>query len=244
MLNNVSFRGLHLVLTLFTAVIVLVACGPKTSIVTPPVDASDQTDDVELSGFLAGLYAEAVRNADSGLHRGRLAMAYDANGFVAASIQSYEQASLLDETDMRWPYLQALSVAEAGRVDEALSHLDNAIRRNPSYLPSLLAKGYWLLDTGNFELACDTFDHATDQTADSSYLIPIQLGLAQCQLELGEIERASQTVESIRESDLSVYGSLVRARVRRAAGLGNTEDENAIPADAPGQQTWPDSCRW
>lgn len=240
MSNQTSFFGWLATWTLVIFVLCLVACAPKTPIVVPPVDASNQTEDVELQAFLAGLHREAVQFAESGLHRGRLAMAYDANGFAEASIQSYEQASQLDGTDMRWPYLQALSVAESGQIDKALTPMDTAIRRDPTYLPSHLAKGYWLLDMGNYEQACHTFSDADVQTDDPNYSVPIQLGLAQCQLELGQVEIALQTIESISESELSSYGNLVRARVFRAAGRANAEANNAILTDSQGQQTWPD----
>ena len=105
MLNNLSFFRLLTLASLVAFAIVSVACAPKTANVALPVDASSQTDDLELREFIAALYKDAVQNADSALHRGRLAMAYDANGFAEASIQSYEQVSQLDETDMRWPYL-------------------------------------------------------------------------------------------------------------------------------------------
>ena len=238
---NILVRRLIGELLLLALIIALVSCGRDHVIDAPPIDASGQTDDIELREFLAKLHAEAVGESRSGIHRGRLAMAYDANGFSEASIQSYAQAAQLDPSDMRWPYLQALSVAETGRIDEAVELLEIANQRDSTYMPSHLAQAYWLLDIGNFEQACSTFQKIQDATTDSRYVIPMQLGFAQCRLELGDVTGASHVVESIGESDLSAYGLLVRARVRRATGIMNPNDTNVSSPESSGsRQTWPD----
>lgn len=167
-------------------------------------------------------------------------MVYDANGFTEAAALTYGQARELDADDMRWPYLESLALAEQGKIEKALRAMDLAIRLDSSYVPAYLARGYWLIDLGEFQNACDTFDRASKTPQTTRALIAVQLGLAQCQVELGETEAAKQILDALPSTGLPAYADLVRARVHRANN-GSTHNESvATDSGDLGQITWPD----
>lgn len=218
----------------------LVGCAEESTEVQAPLDASLETEDSELRRFVADTYEKAIRNPDSALHRGRLGMVYDANGFVEAAVVTYGQAHDLDADDMRWPYLQSLALSVQGRIDEALVAMDIAIQLAPTYLPAYLAKGYWMIDLGEFRRACDTFEQASTISDIENSDISLLLGLAQCQLELGETEKAIQTLDALPSSDLPAYAKMVRDRVNRADDSSIRIEAGAIDIGELGQISWSD----
>ena len=218
----------------------VMSCSRDAITVSSPINAAEQTAEKELRRFLQGLYEEAVNNRDSALHRGRLAMAYDANSFTDEAIETYAQAHQLDGTELRWVYLQGLAEATGGRIAEAIELMTNAIRLDATYLPSYLAKGYWQLDLGEFESACATFEQARLAIVNPNFQTPVSLGLAQCRLELGDVEIALRTLDS---SDLGTslpYAEFVRARVERTLGEPRHDHNNVLVNAAPGRISWSD----
>ena len=167
-------------------------------------------------------------------------MVYDANGFTGAAVETYGQTRALDAEDMRWPYLESLALSVQGRIKEALQVLDLAIELDPSYLPAYLAKGYWLNDLGEFDRACDAFEQGALISDVDNRSISLQLGLAQCQLELGQIEKATQTLEALPSSGLPAYAELVRARVTRASDRSIPVENVKIDTGDLNQLSWPD----
>jgi tetratricopeptide (TPR) repeat protein len=88
---------------------------------------------------------------------GRLAMAYEANGFLVQAAHAYEVAVELDEREPRWRYRQALLRARRGDVDTALTDLDRVIALAPGYVPARWRQGMWLLDRGDLDQATAAF---------------------------------------------------------------------------------------
>lgn len=226
------FRYSFIRLVFSTSFFVLTACVPSTSKIEEPVDIADQTDDLELRSYIERMVADAVKNPNSAAIRGRLAMVYDANSFTDAAIASYRQASLLDSTDMRWPYLTALLYSSQGRINEALVMVDAAIENDARYLPSYFAKGYWLLDLGEYQSACETFEFASTKFPDTENRVPLILGIAQCQLEQNLVGSAVQTIALLPEGELTPYARTVKSRVLRASGQQINEDTGAETSDA------------
>ena len=177
-----------------------------------------ETSDLELRDYIKKHKYLAHKNPSSGIHRGRLAMIYDANSFTEEAIATYAQASRLDEEEVRWPYLKALAEASLGRLQNAVEAVDHALAIDVDYLPSHLAKGYWLIDLGKYEQACAVFDKAHAIAQESRELVPWALGKAQCLLELGDAEQAFSLVSNLPQESLNSYGELVELRIRRAIG--------------------------
>ena len=236
-----AFRHTCLISVLALSLFSLLACGPSRDAVHPPVNVASQTDDGELRAYLEGMVEDAINNQESAAFRSRLAMAYDANSFVDAAITTYEQASQLDPSDMRWPYLASLLYSSQGQLREALAMVEAAIERDGSYLPSFLAKGYWLLDLGEYQEACATFEYAASEFSEDKNIVPLTLGIAQCQLELDLVDLAVQTIALLPEGELTPYARTVKGRVLRASGQqaieGAGEDINDSALD---EVSWAD----
>ena len=88
----------------------------------------------------------ASARPDDGAVRGNLGLAYEANGFEQAALESYRQAEALAADEFEWPYLQALLIAHQGEPEEALAHLARSLVINPDYVSSWLWRGNLLLD--------------------------------------------------------------------------------------------------
>ncbi|MYD44384.1 MAG: tetratricopeptide repeat protein [Gammaproteobacteria bacterium] len=197
-------------------VALLVSCGKDpASKLDLSVVSIPATDDADLRRFLARLDSQAKADPSSATNRGRLAMAYDANGFSEAAVATYAQAASLDPREMRWPYLQALANSQQGNIESAVQLMEQAIRLDPTYLPSYLAKGYWLLDLGRHQEACENFRTSETVKSTSQFKLPLVLGLIQCHFELGDDEQARQLLAELPNSDLPPYALQVRDRVLR-----------------------------
>ena len=236
-----SEHVLHGSVFLVCLLIYLAGCTKAPSEVQAPIDASGETEDAELREFVSGMYARANEDLHSPLHRGRLGMVYDANGFTEAAVVTYRQAGVLDAKDMRWPYLESLALSEQGRIEEAVDVMGTAIQRDSSYLPAYLAKGYWMIDLGEFERACDTFESVSTASNMDDHTIALQLGLAQCRLELGEIEKAIIALDTLPSNGLPAYAELVRARVKRISDGSTSEENTRADFGDLGQISWPDA---
>lgn len=204
------------------------------------VDVTTETEDAELQVFLREYLRRAEAHPASAAHRGRLAMAYDANGFNQAAATTYRQAHQLNPSEMRWSYLESLARAEQGEISAAVDAVENAIRLDPSYMPSHLAKGYWELDLGEFANACGTFDIGKEINVDERNSVALTLGLAQCHLELGNVQNARQWLATLSPDSLTGYGESVRQRVLRASGVPSDQVESSATNQASQQPLWSD----
>ena len=135
----------------FSLICIVAGCG-KIGVGAPVVEGLD-TPELALAEYLAEQVEAAQALPGSGAMRGRLAMAYHANGFVGAALESYRQAHALAPDDARWPYLRALLLAEAGENDEALRTMRDALAVDARYAPGLLWVGNWLLDDDQLDAA-------------------------------------------------------------------------------------------
>lgn len=136
------------------------ACGGGSGGIGAPVAAGIGSSDEELAEFLKETVQAARASPNSGLLRGRLAMAYDANGFLAEALTSYRQAGALAPDDFRWPYLGAHLEARNERYRAALDDLGRAIEIDAEYAPAWLWRGTWLLKLDRPDEASVAFERA------------------------------------------------------------------------------------
>lgn len=115
-----------------------------------PVAVLSEDADPHLAELLDRLLATARSEPRSGEARGRLAMAYEANGFAEAALTTYAQAAVLDPSEFDWPYLRALLLWEIGDHEAALDSLDASIAIDDGYLPAWLHRGAWVLAQGEY----------------------------------------------------------------------------------------------
>ena len=192
----------------------LIGCGG----VGDPVSAGLDTDDEELADFLGALYESAWTVPESGALRGRLGIAYDANGFIDAAELSYRQAEALEPRDFRWPYHRAFLLAERGLIEDALSSVDRAIALDPTYLPARLQRAAWLLDLDLVGEAVEAYGELLDRHPRGEVRAVATAGLARSYLREGRQADAIALLEPV-AVDIGhpyLYGLLAKAY--RAAG--------------------------
>ena len=211
----------------------IAGCAGDTDLDAPVVPEFGEADE-DLTNVLEELLASARAAPDSGPLRGRLAMAYDVNGFEDAAIITYRQAQTLDPREFSWPYFRALLLGQKARFDAALEAVDQAIAIDAGYVPTWLWRGTWLLEQDRFDEAAAAFQRAADLGAGS----PAATGLGRTLLRQGRFEEAVAVLEP-------VNAALPHAQIHRMLGrayraLGRTED--ARVAMARGKEAEP--LRW
>ena len=242
-------------LVIFGHLCMATGCG-KIGVGAPVVEGLD-TPERALAEYLAEQVEAAQALPGSGAMRGRLAMAYHANGFVEAALESYRQAHALAPDDARWPYLRALLLAEAGENREALRTMRDALAVDARYVPGLLWVGNWLLDDEQLDAAEATFLRAlavlgderymarpgTDSApgngqgvpvrgpVESSMLMAAQVGLARVRLRTGGLTNA-QDAASLLEPVVARFGHPQAARILAQAyrELGRESDAQRFAA--------------
>ncbi len=124
---------------------------------------------------------------------GTLGMVLQAHDFVAEAVACYQQASQLDNTDYRWPYLSALT----RRVEQpvlALNDFRDAVQLDPDNAAVHIYFGDTLLEQANFDAAERQYRLAlaADSTSDFA-----EIGLARVELLQDQPTRASERLETV-----------------------------------------------
>ena len=181
----------------------------------------------DLTAALQTLHDAAAAKPDDAEHRGRLAMAYDVNGFEPRAIVVYRQAAVLEPGEFNWPYFRALLQA---RVDTdyqgALASLDAAIAIDDGYVPAWLSRGEWLRVLGRDEEARAAYQRAADLGAGA----PATVGLARLLLAADRFNEAAALLEPLNAQapDPRIDAQLARAY----RGLGREDDARIAAARA------------
>ena len=192
--------------------------------VGPPVAVGLDGEDAELADYLADLYRAAAEFPESAPLRGRLGMAYDANGFADAAAATYAQAAALDRQAFLWPYLRAFAHASGGALADAVAALDQALAIDDAYAPAWLHRGVWLLDLDRLDEAEAAFERALQSDASLEGVLAARAGAARVRLRNGRAEEAVATLESL----LSDYD---HPQLHRLLGLAYRAVGNADHAD-------------
>ncbi len=227
-------------LAALAALVALSACTDRAS-VEPPVVAGVDADDAELVAFLREHVDAAVANARSGPIRGRLAMAYDANGFDEAAIASYSQAAALQPDEFLWPYLRALLLAHQGDYERAIEDVGRASGIDGDYAPVWLWRGTWLLDLGRASGAADAFRRARELAPEESTRVAADAGLARALLAQGGAEEAHRLLSRLAAS--APHPAVLRLLANAGRALGKQTDlPPSVETEAVALE-WADSRR-
>ncbi len=211
--------------------------------VGPPVAAGFDSDEAELAGYLEELHGTAREFPDSGPMRGRLGLAYDANGFTEAAAATYAQAQTLERQEFLWPYLRAFAVASGGDLDEAVRAMDAALAIDTTYAPAWLQRATWLLDLDRLDDASAAFERALGLAATSDVVVAATAGRARVLVRQSQADEAIAALEPL----LTRYD---HPQLHRLLGLAYRADGRADEAagatargkDAPPLQ-WRDERR-
>ena len=220
----------------------LAACVPgedETAIVVTGIDAAEP----ELAAYLAEQVASAQALPASAAMRGRLAMAYHANGFASAAAQTYAQAARLDPAEFRWPYLGALLLAESGDHDAALVSLQRALAIDPAYAPALLWQGSWLLDAGRATAAGAAYEQGLRQAHHPAVEAAATVGLARARLRQGDADVALELLQPLTAQFDHPYVWQLLAQAHRRVGDEEAARQAAARGRHPTVLDWPDEHR-
>ena len=130
-----------------------------------PIVVGLDARDANVVDLLRARIEAAEAHPVSGEHRGTLGLAYEANGYDAAALATYEQAETFAPDAFAWPYLQAILQQQQAHFDKAFAALDRATEIDPTYAPAWLWRGHWLLDM-------DRLDAAATSSSDSRNALP------------------------------------------------------------------------
>ena len=221
--------------------------------VDAPVAQGLDSAEPALASFLADRLASAQSLPASPAMRGRLAMAYHANGFADAAIASYAQAEQLDPLDSRWPYLKALLLAESGAQQAAFDSLDRALAADPAYLPAGLWRGTWLLDEDRSAPAAEAFqrvltlaesaEKGSRSPVERSAAVAAKVGLARALLREGEAQEAAGLLEPLVADFDHPYPKRILAQAYRALGRQDEAQRYAERSREAEPLTWADERR-
>ena len=190
--------------------------------------------DGDVSATLTELLGAARAAPRSGEMRGRLAMAYDVNGFSDSALATYVQAAAVDAGEFRWPYFAAQLLAERGDLDAAVASIDAALAIDDAYIPAWLWRGEWRREQGLLDDAETAYRRAEALGAGS----PAIAGLAQIALREGEPALAVALLEPV-NAELR-HPHLHRMMGSAYQALGRAEDSRI--AFARGKNPTP--LRW
>ena len=227
------------VVCLLISLHVLLGCDQRSSIGAPPEVELSSNDEV-LEKFINEQYQEALANPESGLHRGRLAMAYDANGFRETATQTYEQAHRLSPNVFLWLYLQAHLYKELGDIENALDSVNKSLNIQADYAPAYISRGVWLLDTGNYEEALLSLREATALPLDASQKRAVDAYSALAHFQLGDPQSARDLLEPYIGDDMHPQIARQLSQVYRVFGLSDLAKKFAIRGEQSGELRWAD----
>jgi tetratricopeptide (TPR) repeat protein len=227
-------------MALLTMVFLLTGCPAEQQRTDPqigaPVALALPVADDDLAGLLKELLESARADPQSAALRGRLAMAYEVNGYPAAALTTYEQAQALAPNEFSWPYFLALLLGKQGEHEAALLSVDRSLAIDNAYVPAWLWRGSWLLEQGRFDAATTTYQRAA--TLGAGPLAGV--GLARTLLRQHQSVAAAAILEPISSEFRHPY--IFRLLGQAYRSLGRSED--ARIAFARGRQAqafqWPD----
>ena len=198
-----------------------------------------------MSGQLDPAVKSLLEELSAGIHEkpsdadrwGRLAMGFEANGFIVQAAQAYAAAVQTNPREPRWLYRQALLRSSRGEADAALADVDRVIELAPDYVPARWRRGLWLLDRGDLDKAQAAFRVAA-QAAPDDAAGPI--GLALVDLSRRQDAEAAKVLEGLlaRMPGERYAQHLLGTAYQR---LGRDEDARfALTVGASGEPTWMD----
>ncbi len=121
-----------------------------------------------------------------------LSRLYHANGFYNEALQCLAGLERLDRGEARWPHLQAVILAEFGRLEDARPAFERAVARAPDYAPARLRLGDVRLKTNQTAAAVEAYAAVLVRAPDQPFAL---LGLAKAALVVGDWVKAREHLE-------------------------------------------------
>jgi tetratricopeptide (TPR) repeat protein len=122
---------------------------------------------------------------------GKLAMNLDAHDFKKEAVPIYKEASAIDSSDVRWPYLGAMVLSQIG-MPESLEWFASAEKVKPDYPPLLVNYGDALLRFDKTDAALIKYQQALEYDPANSHALT---AIAQIEFSKGEAQKARMYLE-------------------------------------------------
>lgn len=210
-------------LLLLLTAFICTACVPSTDetkvVGRPPVVDLDQFDD-EVRTFLEAKQEAVEAQPSSALAHGELAMAFEMNGLLDASLVAYSQAATLEPSAPEWPYYQGLVLASMGDYESAIRALKRSIEVDSN---DHLGSYYWL---GVMQLELNQLREAEQSFKKAEALGSIhaaKLGRAQVKMREGEFQDAHQLLLDLAEQGNHLQLELLLNRTKKHLGLSDED---------------------
>ncbi len=184
---------------------------------------------------LRALLLAAASRPDSAHAWGHLAMNLDVHGFEAEARGCYARAAALDPADLRWPYYEAVLLAELGEPG-ARARFRAATEIRSDYAPLWVRYGDELAAWGELDAAHAAYERAAESRRD---LLHAYLGLARVALARNRPETARD--HALKAAEIDPESSEARGLLAESSRrLGRLEDARrqaelarALPAVRP-----------
>ena len=192
--------------------------SPPTDLPSPKVVRPPQIEgmDEELRSFLQTFVEQVEATPDKAEAHGELGLAYEANYMGVEAAQCYANAAILQPESARWRYRQAIVQRTGGDLENALINMQKAYETAPEVPIVTIRLGEMLLEAGRVEKAREICQSATEhgEAHPESWL-----GLANVQLEAGELEAALASADKALSLDTSYQAAhYTRGQILRALG--------------------------
>ena len=158
-----------------------------------PKSVISRISDESLRDYIVTLVEKVAKSDSSSEAIGRLAMAYDANGFDDAAESAYRTTVTKYPNQFKWQYLFALRLQKNGDLESAIEVAEEAIKQNDAYPALYVRLGSWLLDRGQPAAANDAFARAVELGAGPA----AELGAARSLLKLEDHSGALKILRSV-----------------------------------------------
>jgi len=176
----------------------LTACGGASATLEPPLPENLASFDPRVVARIEAARAQVLAQPDSGSRWAELGMIYGAERLKSLAVSCYREAARLEPRQARWPYREAVTLAQLGDVAGAREAMGRSLAIEDEYAPSHARLGNYALELGELDPAEAAFREAT--RLDSSYPGG-WVGLARVALQRDRTEEAIEIARRLVEKD-------------------------------------------
>ena len=188
--------------------------------------------DPAVQEFLSAKQIAANRTPRNGTVIGELAISYEMNGFPDHALVGYRHAAKLAPQDSRWPYYEALILANYGDYPRALESLDRTLTLNPDYAAGWVWKGHLLLELNELPQS----ERAYQSAIDLGLNVVGTVGIVQVLLRKNETRQALDLLNELSHRLKHPHlDQLTRnARLRLGLAVDPEQSSNNVPRGSIG----------
>ena len=207
----------------------LVACGGGGAPIEPPLPDNLASFDPGVVERIQAARARVLAEPTSDTRWAELGMVYGADRLKSLAVVCYREAERLAPRQPRWPYREAVTLAQVGDMAGAREAMGRSLAIEDEYAPSHARLGGYALELGELDAAEASFREAT--RLDSSYPGG-WVGLARVALQRDRTAEAIEIARKLVEKDPAdrTFSHLL-ALARRQAGEAVELSESVLATE-------------